>query len=144
MVSFSVRGVPRWVSTGAAAQDGAIPEKRRLYSSHDGRRMDPAAQHTNVQSTLLSSVILFNKPYAVLSQFSPKAGRATLRDYLPQREVYPAGRLDADSEGLLVLTSDGALQHCVADPRYKLPKTYYAQVEGEVTEEALARLRDGV
>lgn len=90
------------------------------------------------------SLILFNKPYGVLSQFSPQHGRATLRDYLPQRNVYPAGRLDADSEGLLVLTSDGALQQQITDPRHKLAKTYCVQVEGEVTDEALARLREGV
>jgi 23S rRNA pseudouridine2457 synthase len=92
----------------------------------------------------MSSVILFNKPYGVLSQFSAEGGRPTLRDYLPQRDVYPAGRLDADSEGLLVLTSDGAVRHRITDPRHKLAKTYWAQVEGKVTEEALAGLRKGV
>ena len=92
----------------------------------------------------MSSVILFNKPYGVLSQFSAEGGRSTLRDYLPQRDVYPAGRLDADTEGLLVLTCDGALQHRIADPQHKLAKTYCAQVEGEVTDQALASLRKGV
>jgi 23S rRNA pseudouridine2457 synthase len=92
----------------------------------------------------MSSVVLFNKPYGVLSQFSAQPGKSTLRDFLPQRNVYPAGRLDADSEGLLVLTADGALQHRITDPRHKLAKTYCVQLEGEVTEQALAQLRAGV
>ena len=92
----------------------------------------------------MSSIIIFNKPYGVLSQFSPGAGKPTLRDYLPQRDIYPAGRLDADSEGLLVLTSDGALQHRITDPRHKLRKTYCAQVEGIATEAALDPLVAGV
>ena len=92
----------------------------------------------------MSTLVLFNKPYEVLCQFSPQSGRSTLRDYLPQRDVYPAGRLDADSEGLLVLTADGALQHRITDPRHKLPKTYLAQVEGTPDESTLERLRAGV
>jgi 23S rRNA pseudouridine2457 synthase len=92
----------------------------------------------------MSSIILFNKPFAVLSQFSPSGGRATLRDFLSVPGVYPAGRLDADSEGLLVLTSDGQLQQRIADPRHKLPKVYWAQVEGLPDESALAQLRAGV
>jgi 23S rRNA pseudouridine2457 synthase len=92
----------------------------------------------------MSSIVLFNKPYGVLCQFRPEAGRSTLRDYLPQRDVYAAGRLDADSEGLLVLTVDGAVQHRITDPRHKLPKTYCVQVEGIATEETLERLRAGV
>ena len=92
----------------------------------------------------MSTVVLFNKPYGVVCQFTPHPGRPTLRDYLPQRAVYPAGRLDADSEGLVVLTADGALQHAISDPRNKLPKTYCTQVEGTVTEAALRSLREGV
>ena len=92
----------------------------------------------------MSAVVLFNKPYNVVCQFSPHPGRETLRDYLPQRTVYPAGRLDADSEGLVVLTADGALQHANSDPARKLAKTYWVQVEGVVTEAALRTLREGV
>lgn len=88
--------------------------------------------------------LLLNKPYGVLTRFTDAAGRPTLAGLVNQRDVYPAGRLDADSEGLLVLTSDGALQARIAHPRHKWPKTYWAQVEGEVGEEALQRLRDGV
>lgn len=90
-------------------------------------------------------LILFNKPFDVLCQFSGgEAGRRTLKDYVPVPGVYPAGRLDRDSEGLLVLTDDGPLIKRITEPRHKLPKVYRAQVEGCVTEAALERLRKGV
>jgi 23S rRNA pseudouridine2457 synthase len=89
-------------------------------------------------------LIALNKPYGVLSKFRPEPGKRTLADYVPIRNVYPAGRLDADSEGLLLLTDDGALQARIANPRHKLPKVYWAQVEGEPTDEALEKLRSGV
>ncbi|HEY8123367.1 MAG TPA: pseudouridine synthase [Myxococcota bacterium] len=89
-------------------------------------------------------VLLFNKPFRVLSQFSDGAGRATLADYVRVPGVYAAGRLDYDSEGLLLLTNDGALQARVADPRHELAKCYWVQVEGVPSREALARLRAGV
>ena len=90
------------------------------------------------------SVILLNKPFGVLCQFTDRAGRPTLADFVRVRDVYPAGRLDHDSEGLLVLTDDGALQARLADPRHHVEKTYWAQVEGEPTPEALGRLRRGI
>jgi 23S rRNA pseudouridine2457 synthase len=92
----------------------------------------------------MSSLFLFNKPYGVLSQFTDTNGRPTLKTWFDELRVYPAGRLDMDSEGLLLLTDDGALQHRISHPRFKLPKTYWAQIEGEITDEALVRLRQGV
>ncbi|HYW02748.1 MAG TPA: pseudouridine synthase [Gammaproteobacteria bacterium] len=89
-------------------------------------------------------VIALNKPFRVTCQFSDDAGRATLADYVPVASVYPAGRLDRDSEGLLLLTDDGRLQHRITDPGRKLPKTYWVQVEGEPDDAALARLRAGI
>lgn len=92
----------------------------------------------------MSRLILLNKPYDMLCQFTDGEGRSTLADVLPVKGVYPAGRLDRDSEGLVVLTDDGRLQARISDPRHKMDKTYLAQVEGVVSETALAALRAGV
>jgi 23S rRNA pseudouridine2457 synthase len=89
-------------------------------------------------------LILLNKPFGVLCQFTDRAGRPTLADHLPVRGVYPAGRLDHDSEGLVLLTDDGALQARLADPRHRAEKVYWAQVEGTPGPEALGRLQRGV
>jgi 23S rRNA pseudouridine2457 synthase len=96
----------------------------------------------------MSKLIMFNKPFGVLPQFTDAgtAGspRPTLSQYINVPGVYPAGRLDMDSEGLMLLTDDGRMQARISDPKYKMPKTYWVQVEGEVSDDALAQLRRGV
>lgn len=89
-------------------------------------------------------LIAFNKPFGVLSQFTDEAGRSTLKNYIEIPGVYAAGRLDADSEGLLLLTDDGKLAQRISDPRFKASKTYLAQVEGVISDAALALLSQGV
>jgi 23S rRNA pseudouridine2457 synthase len=89
-------------------------------------------------------LIAFNKPFGVICKFRPEPGRSTLAAYINLPDVYPAGRLDTDSEGLLLLTDDGVLQARIANPRHKLAKVYWAQVEGVPTEAALAALRNGI
>jgi 23S rRNA pseudouridine2457 synthase len=88
--------------------------------------------------------LIFYKPYGVLSQFTDDEGRQTLKDYIPLPDVYPVGRLDWDSEGLMLLTDDGRLQHRLSDPQYEHPRTYWVQVERIPDESALERLAAGV
>jgi 23S rRNA pseudouridine2457 synthase len=99
-------------------------------------------------AAVMARLILFNKPYNVMSQFTDKGSvgtvRQTLSDYIAVPGVYPAGRLDLDSEGLMLLTDDGAMQARITDPRYKMPKTYWVQVEGEPDDAAMNSLRSGV
>ena len=89
-------------------------------------------------------LLAFNKPFGVICKFRSNPGERTLADYIRVPNLYPAGRLDSDSEGLLLLTDDGALQARISSPRFKLPKVYWAQVEGIAAEDALALLRNGV
>ena len=92
----------------------------------------------------MGRIVLFNKPFGIICQFSSDGLHPTLADYIPLPEFYPAGRLDTDSEGLLVLTDDGQLQHRITDPKHKLAKTYWVQVEGVPDAAALDKLRTGV
>ena len=92
----------------------------------------------------MSQVILFNKPYGVICQFTRGAGHLSLKDFITFPGFYPAGRLDVDSEGLVLLTDDGKLQNRMSEPRFKLPKTYWVQVEGKPDELALNKLRHGI
>jgi len=101
-------------------------------------------QSSPSESDYVSKIVFLNKPYGVLSQFTPEGKWRALDTFVPVKGVYVAGRLDADSEGLLILTDDGRLQARIADPRHKLEKTYWAQVEGIPEEAALARLRAGI
>lgn len=92
----------------------------------------------------MSKIVLFNKPFNVLCQFTGEEGVATLADHIDIDKIYAAGRLDKDSEGLLLLTDDGKLQHRIANPKFKMSKTYWAQVEGNPEDSDLQLLRDGI
>lgn len=118
------------------------PSSRPRHPPH--RPMQPRARHTIKTPPAQPRLLVFNKPFGVLTQFSDDQGRATLKDFVDVPDVYPAGRLDRDSEGLLLLTNDGRLQARIADPRYKMAKTYWVQVEGEPTDAQLQLLQDGV
>lgn len=92
----------------------------------------------------MARLILFNKPCGVICQFTAQSGYRSLKDFIPLPGFYPAGRLDADSEGLVLLTDVGKLQHRISDPRFKLPKTYWVQVEGVPDQVAIKNLREGI
>jgi 23S rRNA pseudouridine2457 synthase len=92
----------------------------------------------------MKNLILFNKPFNVLSQFTDQEGRATLANFITEEGFYAAGRLDYDSEGLLLLTNNGQLQNQIAHPKHKMPKTYWVQVEGDISDDQLNQLRNGV
>jgi 23S rRNA pseudouridine2457 synthase len=89
-------------------------------------------------------LVMFNKPFNTLSQFSGEQGDSTLADFIDMKHIYPAGRLDKDSEGLMLLTDDGIIQHKIAHPSKKMNKTYWAQLEGDISDQALDRLSNGV
>ena len=102
------------------------------------------AKNKKVRPALKKTIFLFNKPFQVLSQFTDKKGRATLSDFITDNQVYPAGRLDYDSEGLLVLTSDNILKQKITQPNLGFSKTYFVQVEGSPKEEQLEPLKEGI
>ena len=102
------------------------------------------AKNKEVKPALKQTILLFNKPFQVLSQFTDEKGRATLSDFITDNQVYPAGRLDYDSEGLLVLTSDNLLKQKITQPNLGFSKTYFIQVEGSPKEEQLEPLKEGI
>ena len=102
------------------------------------------AKNKKVRPALKKTILLFNKPFQVLSQFTDEKGRATLSDFITDNQVYPAGRLDYDSEGLLVLTSDNILKQKITQPNLGFSKTYFVQVEGSPKEEQLEPLKEGI
>lgn len=112
-----------------------------MAASHQGRSRPPRRE---ARPSGPSKILLLNKPFNVMCQFTDDQGRATLADFIQEPGAYPAGRLDYDSEGLLLLTNNGRLQAQLADPRFKTEKTYWVQVEGSISDEALLQLSRGV
>lgn len=118
--------------------------KKTNQSCYRARIAQKSRRKTSNTNKTITRVIMFNKPYMVLCQFSDSDGRETLADYINIPDIYPAGRLDRDSEGLLILTNNGLLIHQLANPKQKMAKTYWVQVEGEPNEQKLKQLRDGI
>ena len=135
----------RTSAAGRPAQDEA--HKPGLARSRAGTRQAGDARVAGQKPEVAPAdrrLLLLNKPYMVLCQFTDEAGRETLKDYIKEPGIYAAGRLDRDSEGLLLLTNCGKTQHLISDPRHKMAKTYWVQLEGAITDDALTRLQQGV
>ncbi len=131
----------------SVAGSGAVPEYLSASTVNAKKRQKIGENRFLSRARILlavSRLVFLNKPYGVLSQFTPEGKWRALDEFVPVKGVYVAGRLDADSEGLLMLTDDGKLQARIADPKHKLEKTYWAQVEGVPDEVALDRLRSGI
>lgn len=135
------------VKTGAGksrATNQRAARQHSLKNNSQARRSPTSSNEAVYDNDVDTIVMLFNKPYQVLCQFTDQDDRETLADYIQQPGIYAAGRLDRDSEGLLLLTNNGILQHRIAHPNFKLPKTYLVQVEGEISNTAIRHLESGV